>query len=131
MHLRTVLLVLIIALLGLIALLSLEWKHGLGSFATSPQHLEVPARGRAIIGGGRAIFELKQLKGDEAWIGIACNDDELQVEAMRPGQTTDEVCGLWVTLEAFLPGFGPERPPRARIAVAWEGEGAALPTPDS
>lgn len=117
---------------GLFALVALEWKHGLGGFATSPQLIEVPFGRKVIVAGGRAIL----------WVGTApypvagpdgrprtdpdAAAGELQCQAQRKvfrlalGERSERICDVEVTLRTLRGGASADDPRRAEVEVVWE-----------
>ena len=103
---------------GLFALLALQYKLELGSFAESPQLIEVPWGARAIVGGGRAGVDFDQQEGQTATLRLWCSVGEVTLR-LEPEQTTDEICGVRLRLLGFLAGREGEKL-RAALEVTWD-----------
>ena len=110
---------------GLFALVVLQWKLDLGSFAESPQLIEVPWGARAIVGGGLAGLDFDQLEGDKATFRLWCAAGETTLR-LEPGGEAEEICGVRVRLLGFLEGREGEAV-RAALEVSWENGGIAAP----
>ncbi len=103
---------------GIFALVVLQWKLDLGSFAESPQLIEVPWGARSIVGGGLAGLDFDQMEGETATFRLWCAAGESALR-LEPGEASDELCGVRVRLLGFLEGREGE-PVRAALEVSWE-----------
>jgi hypothetical protein len=104
---------------GLVALLGLLWKHDLGSFATSPQMIEVPL-GTRRIAGGRALVAAHGVNDTGATLIVSCREASTDVD-VGIGEMTDPACG--VTLTYLTPrgrAGDPDDPLRAVLEVRWQ-----------
>ncbi len=117
MKLRMLIPVLVVVLAGFLALFALEWRHGLGAFAENPQRLELPLAAWEIV-GGRARLGFERLRDDRAALMLQCADGETAF-VLRPGETSETLCGVRVRLAGILLGAGLE-PTRAVVVVSWE-----------
>ena len=106
---------------GIFALMALQWKLDLGSFAESPQLIEVPWGARSIVGGGLAGLDFDQLEGDTATFRLWCAVEETTLR-LAPGDEGEETCGVRVRLLGFLEGREGEAV-RAALEVSWDAGG--------
>lgn len=123
MKIRLLVVVLLIALGGFLALVALQWKLDLGRFAESPQRLTVPLGTRWIIGAGRAVVGFVGERDTTAVIELKCAAEESTIE-LAPGAASEEVCGVRVLVIGLIPGSGADSPPRVALEVSWPADPA-------
>ena len=116
-RIRRLALPLVLIGVGIFALVVLQWKLDLGSFAESPQLIEVPWGARAIVGGGLAGLDFDRLDGETATLRLWCAAAETTLR-LEPGEVAD-ACGVRVRLLGFLEGREGEAA-RAALEVSWE-----------
>lgn len=118
---RTPFIIAILLLLGgLVALWGLLFKHELGSFAASPQMIEVPVGARRIAGGGRALVAARTADAEAVSMVVSCRDTSADV-VIELGMVAEPVCGVTIT---YLTPRGrpddPDEPLRAVLEVRWD-----------
>lgn len=110
--------------IGAFALVYLQWKLDLGSFADSPQHVVLQQGGRAIVGGGRASLDFSLADGTFGELVVRCSKVEQRFR-LGPSEMTPEVCGVRVGLTGIEGGLSPRDPVVAVLEVIWETEQTA------
>jgi len=95
MERRLILTVIVLGVLGWAGLKLIEWQFGIGDFAKSPQHVTLRPAGRALVGGGRAVVGLVEIRRERAAVQIRCAgvEEEVRLDRGKPGE---EVCGVRV-----------------------------------
>lgn len=132
--------VVVLAVLGLYALLDLQRRHDIGRFATSPQELEIPLGARRIAAGGRALLGAVDAGESSATLELACRGEAQRFEA-ELGVDNEPVCGVTVALLAVLDADGAVlattnaaaagesvEPQRVVVRAAWDED--AVPVAD-
>ena len=119
MGLRRFLIPIVMALGGLFALLALQWKLDLGSFADSPQLLDIPLGARAVAGGGRAGIDFTEVDETQAVLRVWCAQHSSTLH-LEPHRTTEEICGVTVRLLGLIAGRPGEARIKAALEVAWD-----------
>ncbi len=120
MNARLLAAVVVLLLMGLIALMALQWKLGSEGFAvTSPQQVVVPLGGRKIVGGGRAGVQFDRRLGKRAEMRVRCAGGEHFVK-IQTGKTSDEICQVRLHLHSFSSETGTLATSQANLEVTWE-----------
>ncbi len=120
--------VLVVLLMGLVALMALQWKLGTGGFAvTSPQQVVVPLGGKRIVGGGRAGVQFDRRLDERAELRVRCGDGEHWL-SLEVGKTSAEICRVRLQLMSFSSETGTLATSRAHLEVTWEAPTTTEPT---
>ncbi len=119
MNTRPLVAIVLILFGGLFALLVLQYKLDLGSFAESPQLIEIPWGTRAIVGGGLAGIDFDHLENDTATLRLWCEAGEVELR-LEPDELTEEICGVHVRLLGFLSARDASEKTRAALEVIWD-----------
>lgn len=120
---------------ALLSLVGLQWKHELGSFADSPQELEVPLGTRRIAAGGRALIgaiaaaaddDDENNRGPEAderfTVELLCRGERQRIELERYVRS-EPVCGVAVeVLELRGEAGDQDDPPRLLLRALWDDD---------
>ncbi|MEO1085702.1 MAG: hypothetical protein AAFY88_15790 [Acidobacteriota bacterium] len=117
--------VLIILLGGWILLEVMTWQAGLGDYAKSPQRVQLRQGLTSLVGGGRAgLVFIEERFRKKAQIMVRCQDGRHAVN-LRPGQVSDEICGVRVELLAILSDG------LVNVEVRWGDDASVESTPPS
>ena len=117
---RTLAIVVGFGLLGLLALVGMQWSMRLGSFAVSPQQLILPLKARRIVGGGRARVGFRAYHDGVATLEADCAAEK-QVLELTSHQLSEPVCGVrlrWLGVTAPQQVPGPEL--ELALEVGWD-----------
>jgi len=95
MERRLIISLLLLGLLGWAGLKLIEKQFGIGDFAKSPQYVSLRPGGRAIVGGGRAVVGLIEIRRDKASVQVRCSDVETELKLVL-NKPSDEVCAVRV-----------------------------------
>ena len=116
---RPLVAIVLIVFVGLFARLALQYKLDLGSFAESPQLMEIPWGARAIVGGGLAGIDFEEMDGEIAHLRLWCEAGEIDLR-LEPGDESEQACGVRVRMLAFLSGRDAEEKMRAAVEITWD-----------
>jgi len=95
MERRLIITMIVLGVLGWAGLKLIEWQFGIGDFAKSPQYVSLRPAGRAIVGGGRAVVGLVEMRDNKTMVEIRCADVVHEVQ-LDPGKPSDEICDVRV-----------------------------------
>lgn len=105
---------------GLLALWGLARKHEIGSFARSPQLIEVPVGKARVAAGGRALVRTAAVAADAAELIVSCREESAALELKIGDRAEEAICGVTVTYLAMLGTESDEDDPlRAVVEAAW------------
>ncbi len=120
MNIRVLFAVMLLLFVGLTALLGLQWRlqKKLGLGAGSPQQVTVPLGSRMLVGGGKAGVEFESRRDDRAKLVVRCGENTRWL-ALATGDTSREVCGIYIQLTGFSSETGTLATSRAHLVVSW------------
>ncbi len=119
MNVRFVMIALLFLAGGLTALLSLQWRFGVGNHVVSPQQIMVPLGARMILAGGRAGVEFDRRRDNRGDFIVRCTDQQSWVK-LKVDETSDEVCSVRIHLQSFSSETGTLATSRAHLEVSWD-----------
>ncbi len=123
MNIRSLIVIMLLLLGGLTALLGAQWRlqKKLGLGAASPQEVTLPLGSRMMVGAGRAGIEFESRRDDRAQLVVRCGEAARWL-ALATGDTSEEVCGVYIQLTGFSSATGTLATSRAHLVVSWSGE---------
>lgn len=113
--------VLVILIGGWILLEVMARQAGLGDYAQSPQRVQLRQGLTSLVGGGRAglVFVEERFR-KKAQVMVRCEAGR-RVVNLRPGEVSDEICGVRVELLAILSDG------LVNVEVRWGDDASAEP----